>query len=121
MLLAKERKRRSRHKRIRVRIKGTAQTPRLAVSRGLKNMQVQLIDDCPMSKTILSLSTTAKEMKEKIGYGGNLKAAMELGEAVAKLAVNKGIRRIVFDRCGYAYHGRVKALAEALRKGGLVF
>ena len=120
MLIAKERKRIARHKRIRARIKGAAGIPRLVVNRGLKNMQVQLIDDVE-SKTILSLSTTAKEIREKIGYGGNVKAAQSLGEAFAKLAVTKGIKGIVFDRCGYAYHGRVMALAEALRKGGLVF
>lgn len=83
-------------------------------------MQLQLIDDA-RSLTIASLSTTSKDIKEKIGYAGNIKAATLLGEIFVKLAAAKGIKKIVFDRNGYAYHGRIRALAEALRKGGLVF
>ena len=92
----------------------------MIVSRSLKNIQAQLIDDLK-AKTLLALSTTSKEIKNKIGYGGNSKAAAILGELCAKAAIEKGIKTIVFDRSGYAYHGRVKAFAEALRKGGLVF
>lgn len=88
--------------------------------RSLKNLQAQIVDDVKLV-TILSLSTLAKEVKEKAPFGGNAKAARILGETLAELAVKKGIREIVFDRCGYVYHGRVKAFAEALRKGGLVF
>ena len=120
MALAKEIKRLARHTRIRAKIKGAAGCPRLAVFRSLKNMQAQLIDDIA-ARTLLALSTTAKEIREKCGYGGNVKAANLLGGEFAKLAIAKGIKSIVFDRSGYAYHGRVKALAEALRKGGLTF
>lgn len=120
MSLVKERKRIARHKRIRGRMNGAPERPRLSVHRSLKNMQVQLIDDT-CARTILSLSTTAKEVKEKIGYGGNIKAAAFLGEMFARLVKEKDIKEVVFDRGGYTYHGRVKALTEALRKGGLVF
>lgn len=120
MTTVKEAKRISRHKRIRAKIRGTQECPRLCVHRGLRNMQVQLIDDTE-SKTILSLSTTARELREKIGYCGNLKAALLLGEMFAQKATAKGIQKAVFDRSGFAYQGRVKALAEALRKGGLIF
>lgn len=120
MATVKEIKRTGRHKRIRVKIKGTAERPRLVIFRSLKNMQAQLIDDT-QEKTIFLLSTTSKKMKEKLGYSGNVKAANSLGEEFAKLAIAKGVKSIVFDRAGYAYHGRVKAFAEALRKGGVVF
>ena len=116
----KETKRTARHKRIRKKLRGASNRPRLCVHRSLKNIQAQLVDDVK-SVTILSLSTLAKEVKEKNSFGGNIKAAQALGEALAALAVKKGIQEIIFDRCGYVYHGRVKALAEALRKGGLVF
>lgn len=88
--------------------------------RSTKNIHVQLIDDT-QAKTLLSLSSTAKDLKGKIPYGGNVKAASLLGETFAKEAQAKGIKKIVFDRGGYLYHGRVKALAESLRKGGLEF
>lgn len=113
-------KRTARHQRIRAKIKGTEERPRLVVFRSLKNIQVQLINDLE-SSTLMALSTTAKEIKDKVGYGGNSKAASILGEFCAKAALGKGIKTIVFDRGGYAYHGRIKALAEALRKGGVVF
>ena len=99
---------------------GRPECPRLAVFRSLKNIQLQLIDDT-QAKVLLSLSTLAKEVREKATYGGNVKAADILGELFAGYAVAKGIKRIVFDRNGYAYHGRIKAIASALRKGGLAF
>lgn len=120
MATAKEAKRISRHKRIREKIKGTPERPRLCVHRGLRNMHAQLIDDTE-SKTLLSLSTTARELRDKLGYCGNVKAATLLGEMFARKAAAKGIQKAVFDRSGFAYQGRVKALAEALRKGGLIF
>lgn len=120
MTTVKEAKRISRHKRIRAKIRGTPERPRLCVHRGLRNMQAQLIDDTE-SKTILSLSTTARELREKIGYCGNVKASRLLGEMFAQKAAAKGIQKAVFDRSGFAYQGRIKALAEALRKGGLIF
>jgi large subunit ribosomal protein L18 len=121
MTTAKEIKRIARHKRIREKISGSKERPRLNVHCSLKNMQVQLIDDCAQ-KTVFSLSTTAKEIKDKTpNRAGNINVALYLGEKCAKLAADKGIKEIVFDRSGYAYHGRVKALAEGLRKGGLIF
>lgn len=116
----KESGRLRRHQRIRKKIKGTKQTPRLSVNRSLKNIFVQLIDDVE-GKTLYSISTLDKSFREKCKDGGNIKAAETLGEILAKEAQEKGIRHIVFDRGGYLYHGRVKALAEAARKAGLEF
>lgn len=109
-----------RHLRIRKNICGTKVKPRLSVYRSFKNLFVQLVDDQARS-TLLSVSTQDKYFKEKIKYGGNIKAAALLGEIVAQKAKEKNIESIVFDRGGYLFHGRVKALAEALRKGGLKF
>lgn len=120
MTQIKEIKRIFRHKRISRKIKGSIQRPRLVVYRSIKNIYIQLIDDIE-AKTLLSLSTASSAIKEKIGAGGDVRAAALLGEMFAKLAKDKGIEKIVFDRSGYAYHGRIKALAETLRKGGLVF
>ena len=117
---SKETKRISRHQRIRAKVKGTLDIPRLSVHRSLKGLQIQLVDDTK-NQAVLSLSTSAKEVREKAAYGGNIKAANILGELFAQSAKDKGIKNVVFDRGGYAYHGRIKALASALRKGGLVF
>lgn len=109
-----------RHRRIRMRMLGTSATPRLVVRRSLKNIFAQIIDDT--KNTILfSLSTVDKEMKQKFSYAGNTKAAQFFGEIFAKKAKEKGITKIIFDRAGYLYHGRIKAFAESLRKGGLEF
>lgn len=109
-----------RHRRIRIRMLGTSAKPRLVVHRSLKNISAQIIDDT--KNTILySLSTLDKEIKQKFSYGGNTKAAQFFGEAFAKKAKEKGITKIIFDRAGYLYHGRIKAFAESLRKGGLEF
>ncbi|MDO8524960.1 MAG: 50S ribosomal protein L18 [Candidatus Omnitrophota bacterium] len=113
--------REKRHKIIRKKISGTGQKPRLSVYRSLGNMYVQLIDDLS-GHTLAALSTNSPALKEKIKKdAGNLKGASILGVAVAELCKEKGIARIVFDRSGYAYHGKVKTLAESLRKGGLKF
>lgn len=109
-----------RHKRIRIRLIGTAEKPRLVINRSLKNLSGQVIDDTN-NKTLFSLSTQDKEVKNKITLKGNIKAAVILGEELAKKAKEKGVSQVVFDRAGYLYHGRVKAFAESLRKGGLVF
>jgi len=106
--------------RIRNKIIGSKERPRLSVFRSLKNIYAQLIDDIEQ-KTLLSCSTQDKDVKEKVSYGGNKKAASLLGEALAKKAQSKGVKKIVFDRSGYLYHGRLKALAEALRKAGIEF
>jgi len=113
-------KRIKRHKRIRRKMIGTENKPRLSVYCGLSNTHVQFIDDMN-EKTLLSVSTKDKDLKVKIGYGGNVKAATLLGEIATERAKSKGIEKIVFDRGGFLYHGRVRALADACRKGGLKF
>jgi large subunit ribosomal protein L18 len=109
-----------RHRSLRVHISGTSEKPRLAVHRSLKNICAQIIDDTK-NATLFSLSTTDKEIKQKISYAGNIKAAGLFGEIFASKTKEKGITKVVFDRAGYLYHGRIKAFAEAARKGGLVF
>jgi len=116
----KESIRLKRHGRIRLRISGTKERPRLIVHRSLKNLYAQLIDDTK-NITLFSLSTQDKEVKQKFNYAGNIKAAEFFGEVFAKKAKEKGIAAVVFDRAGYLYHGRVRVFAEALRKGGLEF
>lgn len=113
-------KRVARHERIRKNLTGTPERPRLCVSRSLKNMSAQIIDDTSQ-KVIVGVSTLNKDIRKKIKSGGNLEAATALGEAVAALAQKKGITKVAFDRGGYLYHGRIKAVAEAARKAGLEF
>ncbi len=109
-----------RQKHGRVRICGCADKPRLAVHRSLKNMNAQIIDDT-QNKTLFSLSTGAKEIKQKFPNAGSLKAAEFFGEMFGRQAKDKGFSKVVFDRSGYLYHGRIKAFADNARKGGLVF
>ncbi len=109
-----------RHKRVRKKVFGTPDKPRLSVYRSLKNIYIQLIDDT-RNETLLSLSTKNAKLKDKLKYGGNVKAATLLGEILAQEAKTKGIEKVVFDRAGCSYHGRIKALAEAARKGGMSF
>lgn len=109
-----------RHRRARTKIIGTIARPRLAVHRSLANLYGQVIDDT-VNRTLFSLSTRDKEIKAKFAYGGNVKAATLLGEVFARRAKEKGITKVVLDRGGNLYHGRVKAFAEALRKGGMDF
>ena len=109
-----------RHVRIRKKLFGTQEKPRLAVYKSNKHIYVQLIDD-EAQKTFCSFSTNTKPFREKAPKGGTVSAAIQLGEWVAKEAKTKGITQVVFDRAGYLYHGRIKALAEACRKGGLHF
>ncbi len=106
-----------RHKRVRGKISGTAARPRLNVFRSNTNIYAQIIDD-ENGVTLLSASTLDKEFN---GYGGNCEAAKAVGTMIAKKAAEKGITEVVFDRGGYVYHGRVMALAEAAREGGLKF
>ncbi len=108
-----------RHRRIRKKIAGTKDRPRLSVYRSLKNIYAQIIDD-DTNTTIMTCSTQQKDLKDKI-KGNNISAAALLGEQIAKNAKDKGIESVVFDRGGYLYHGRIKAVAEAARKGGLKF
>ncbi len=117
----KEIKRAYRHDRIRKKMSGTADHPRLSLHRSLKNLSACIVDDT-VGKVLLGKTTLAKEIREKTkNHGGNIKAAEILGEALAKDAIAKGIRRVAFDRGGYKYHGRIKAFAEAARKAGLEF
>jgi len=116
----REEKRKKRHGRIRSKIVGTTTVPRMSVYRSLDNIFVQFIDDS-QSKTLLSASSIDKELKTTITYGGNVEAAKKVGEAAAKRALEAGIKKIVFDRSGYLYTGRVKALADAAREAGLEF
>ncbi len=109
-----------RHIRIRKKVLGTAQKPRLVVHRSHSNLQAQLINDID-GKTIISCSTLEPSFLEKQKYGGNVKAAALLGEFVADKAKKAGITKLVFDRGGYVYHGRIKAFAEAAKKSGLQF
>ena len=106
-----------RHKRVRKNISGTAQRPRLNVYRSLNNIYAQVIDDVA-GRTIVSASSMDKGFE---GYGGNVEAAKAVGKAVAEKAIAAGIKEVVFDRGGYVYHGRVAALAEGAREGGLEF
>ncbi|NQT89911.1 MAG: 50S ribosomal protein L18 [Candidatus Omnitrophica bacterium] len=112
--------RKIRHNRLRKKAVGTSQRPRLCVYRSLNNLSAQIVDDIS-GKTLLSLSTFGKELKSSLKYGGNTKAAQVLGGQLAQKAKAKGVEKVVFDRGGYRYHGRVKVFAEAARKAGLVF
>ena len=107
----------NRHKRVRGKISGTAECPRLNVFRSSKNIYAQIIDDVA-GTTLAAVSTLDKEFT---GNGGNKDAARKVGEMIAKRALDKGISEVVFDRGGYIYHGRVKELAEGAREGGLKF
>jgi large subunit ribosomal protein L18 len=104
------------HKRIRRRVRGTPERPRLAVFRSLKHIYAQVIDDVK-GHTVVAASSA----EEKGKNGGNVAGAATIGKLVAERAKDKGVKAVVFDRGGYLYHGRVKALAEAARKAGLEF
>jgi len=105
------------HKRIRSRVAGTPVRPRLAVFRSVNHIYAQVIDDA-QGRTLASAASTEKDLK---GKGGNIEGAKLIGKTVAERAKAKGINKIVFDRGGYLYHGRVKALADAAREAGLEF
>ncbi len=117
--LSKNQTRRHVHERIRKKILGTAERPRLNVYRSLNHIYVQLIDD-RQGATLLS-AHSAEGKKGERRTGGNLAAAKAVGKAIAERAKAKGIEQVVFDRGGYIYHGRVKALADAAREAGLKF
>lgn len=107
------------HKRIRKKVLGTAERPRLNVYRSLNNIYVQVIDD--LKGVTLVSANSAEGEKGTRTTGGNLAAAKSVGKAIADRAKGKGINKVVFDRGGYIYHGRVKALADAAREAGLQF
>ena len=118
--VSKDVQRKKRHLRSRKNIKGTAERPRLNVFRSLGNIYAQVINDVT-GETLVAASTLDKDVKERLGYGGNIDAAKVVGAAVAEKAKAKGISKVVFDRGGYIYHGRVAALAGAAREAGLDF
>jgi large subunit ribosomal protein L18 len=108
--------RRAVHTRIRKKVRGTAERPRLAIFRSLNHVYAQVIDD-DAGKTLVSASTTEKDLRGTTG--GNIEAAARVGKAIAERAIAAGVENVVFDRGGYVYHGRVKALTDAARQAGL--
>ena len=104
------------HKRIRRKVRGSGERPRLAVYRSLNHIYAQVVDD-QLGQTIVSASTTEKDLRGSTG--GNLDAARRVGKTIAERALAKGIESVVFDRGGYLYHGRIKALTDAAREAGL--
>jgi len=108
------------HTRIRKKIEGTAERPRLNVYRSLNHIYVQVIDD-EDGKTIVQASSVEGRKKGQRSTGGNVASAKEIGKRIAERAKEKGITKVVFDRGGYLYHGRIKALADAAREAGLQF
>ena len=108
------------HDRVRTKVSGTTERPRLCVYRSLDHIYAQVIDD-GTGKTLVSASSVDGETKKNLKGGGNIAAAKVIGKAVAERAKAAGVQRVVFDRGGYKYHGRVKALADAAREAGLQF
>lgn len=108
--------RRAVHTRIRRKVQGSANRPRLAIYRSLNHIYAQVIDD-EQGRTLASASTTEKDLRG--GTGGNVEAAQRVGRAIAERAISKGVESVVFDRGGYRFHGRVKALTDAAREAGL--
>ncbi|MGX4601604.1 50S ribosomal protein L18 [Faecalimicrobium sp. JNUCC 81] len=109
-----------RHKRVRRKIAGTTQRPRLCIFRSANNIYAQIIDDTNRV-TLAAASSLDAEIKGSVNHRGNKEAARKVGEMIAKKAVEKGITEVVFDRGGYLYHGRVQELAEGAREAGLKF
>ena len=109
-----------RHHRVRRRVVGTAERPRLAVFRSQGHIYAQVIDD-DQGRTLCFASSLDKDLKSKLKRGGNVAAAKEVGQLIASRAKDKGVGAVVFDRGGFQYHGRIKALADAARESGLKF
>lgn len=116
----KRQARQSRRKRVRKKVRGTSERPRLNVYRSAKHLYAQIIDDTT-GKTLVAASTMGKDFRSEQKWGGNVTAARIVGRLVAVKARDQGIEKVVFDRNGFLYHGRVKALAEAAREAGLIF
>ena len=112
--------RENKHRKLRNRFSGTAERPRLAVFRSNNHMYAQIIDDT-VGNTLVSASTLQKEVKAELEKTNNVEAAAYLGKVIAERALDKGIKTVVFDRGGFIYQGKVKALAEAAREAGLEF
>jgi large subunit ribosomal protein L18 len=118
--ISKDAHRRRIHDRVRTRVSGTSERPRLCVYRSVGHIYTQIIDDSN-GKTLASASSVDKETKKGLKVGGNIAAAKVIGKAIAERAKAAGVSKVVFDRGGYKYHGRVKALADAAREAGLQF
>jgi large subunit ribosomal protein L18 len=120
--VAKERQeaRKKRQVRVRRKIRGSAQRPRLCVFRSAKHIYAQIIEDAT-GATLVAVSTVSKDVSGDLNYGGNVEAAKQVGKKLAERALAKNITQVVFDRNGFLYHGRVKALADAAREAGLSF
>ena len=101
-------------------VRGTVERPRLSVFRSVKNIGAQIVDD-DAGKTLVAASSVEKAARTTMKHGGNVNAAKAIGKAIAEKALAKGITKVAFDRNGYRYHGRVKALADAAREAGLKF
>ena len=110
----------NKHRKLRNRFSGTAERPRLAVFRSNNHMYAQIIDDT-VGNTLVSASTLQKDVKAELEKTNNVEAAAYLGTVIAKKAIEKGITSVVFDRGGFTYHGKIKALADAAREAGLNF
>lgn len=106
--------------RVRKKVKGTSERPRLNVFKSAKHIYAQLIDDTT-GKTLVATSTLADDVKSELSYTGNVEAAQKVGAAIAKKALDQQISSVVFDRNGFLYHGRIKALADSARENGLSF
>ena len=119
-LALKKLARQKRQSRVRKKIRGTSERPRLNVSKSSRHIYAQLIDDTT-GATLVSASTLIEDVAAGLTHTGNLEAAKKVGEAVAKRALDKDIKSVVFDRNGFLYHGRIKALADAARENGLSF
>jgi large subunit ribosomal protein L18 len=115
----RNRARERRHRRVRKRVSGTAERPRLVVFRSTAHIYAQIVDDVAQ-RTLVAASSLEKELRGRID-GGNVAGAREVGALIARRALERGIRSVVFDRGGYLYHGRVAALADAAREAGLSF
>jgi large subunit ribosomal protein L18 len=118
--MSKNQNRKRIHARVRTRVEGTPERPRLCVYRSVGHIYVQVIDD-RSGRTLVSASSVDKETKKNLNGGGNIASAKAVGKYIAERAKAAGVSKVVFDRGGYKYHGRVKALADAAREAGLQF
>ena len=120
MAKSSEQLRKKRHLAVRKTLKGSEQRPRLCIHRSLSNIHAQIVDDTK-GVTLVAASSDEKSFVDEKGHKGNIEMAKKVGALIGKKAVEKGIKQVVFDRGGYLYHGRVKALADGAREAGLEF
>ncbi len=118
--ISKNKDRKRKHLRVRKKISGTPERPRLNVFRSLKHIYAQIIDDTT-GNTLVAASTLDPMLKDKVQHGANKEAAKAVGKLIGEKALEKGINKVIFDRGGYIYHGRIKELAEGAREAGLDF